>query len=469
MQNMSITFMAISGALSILLIAFILAVYFRRVVPTNEEHIVQSAKRTTSYGKNTNNGNTYYEWPSFLPIIGVSTIVLPVSVFNIDLENYEAYDIGRLPFVVDITAFFRIEDSSLSAARVSSFEELKEQLQSIVQGSVRSILASSDIEKIMQDRSEFGEHFTRQVESNITSWGLVVVKNIELMDIRDARDSHVIANIMEKKKSMIERESRVEVAKNMQEAEIAEVNAQRETELKRQEAEQAVGIRTAEKDKAVGVAKELALQEIKDQAKTTAEKDVLVKAATEVGQARINKDVEVVKAEQDKQTTVLVAEGKLEATKLESDGIKVEGVAKAAAETAILLAPVEAQVKLAKEINSNPLYLQYLVSIKGVEAMQVVGVSQAEALKESDLKVIVNSGETTAGVSKIMDIFSSHGGTGIASMLEAIAQGEGGKALLERFGVKLDGTQTVASDKDITADVTTVGTGDGLPKNAQQY
>ncbi len=458
------------GAIStILLLAFIIAIYFRRVVPTNEEHIVQSSKKTTSYGKNTNNGNTYYEWPSFIPIIGVSTIVLPVSVFNIDLENYEAYDIGRLPFVVDITAFFRIEDSSLSAARVYSFQELKEQLQTIVQGSVRSILASSDIEKIMQDRSEFGEHFTQQVEANIKNWGVVVVKNIELMDIRDARDSMVIANIMEKKKSLIERESRVEVAKNMQEAEIAEVNAKRETDIKRQEAEQAVGIRTAEKEKAVGVANEKAQQEIKDQAKTTAEKDVLVNSVTEVGQANINKDVQVVKAEQDKQTTVIVAEGQLAAKKLESDGIKVEGVAKASAETAILLAPVEAQVKLAKEINSNPGYLQYLISIKGIEAMQVVGVTQADALKESELKVIVNSGETTAGVSKIMDIFSSKGGTGIASMLEAIAQGEGGKALLERFGVKLDSVVTSDSEKISTSGITTVSTGDSLPKEVKKY
>ena len=44
-----------------------LAICFRRVVATNEVHIVQSAKRTTSYGKDTTNGNTYYQWPSWIP------------------------------------------------------------------------------------------------------------------------------------------------------------------------------------------------------------------------------------------------------------------------------------------------------------------------------------------------------------------------------------------------------------------
>jgi flotillin len=38
-------------------------------VPTNEVHIVQSSKKTTSYGKDTGHGNTYYEWPTWLPVV----------------------------------------------------------------------------------------------------------------------------------------------------------------------------------------------------------------------------------------------------------------------------------------------------------------------------------------------------------------------------------------------------------------
>ena len=83
-------------------------VLYRRVVPTNEVHIVQSSKKTLSYGKDTGNGNTYYKFPSWVPIIGVTVKELPVSVFSIDIDNYEAYDLGRLPFVLDLTAFFRV-------------------------------------------------------------------------------------------------------------------------------------------------------------------------------------------------------------------------------------------------------------------------------------------------------------------------------------------------------------------------
>jgi flotillin len=139
------------------------ALLYRRVVSTNEVHIVQSSKKTLSFGKDTGNGNTYYEWPAWVPRFGIIKAVMPVSVFDVVLSGYEAYDLGRLPFVVDVVAFFRITDSNMAAQRVASFEELLEQLKAILQGAVRTILASNDIESIMQGRSKFGEAFTAEV------------------------------------------------------------------------------------------------------------------------------------------------------------------------------------------------------------------------------------------------------------------------------------------------------------------
>ena len=200
------------GFISFVVLLIITALFLRRVVETNEVHIVQSAKATKSYGKDTPNGNTYYEWPSWVPVLGVTKIKLPVSVFDLELQAYEAYDVGRVPFVVDIVAFFRIDDSNLAAQRVESFMELKQQLLAIIQGAVRTILASHDIDRIMLERSIYGEQFTEAVKDQLGSWGVVPVKNIELMDIRDAADNRVVHNIMEKKKSLIEMESRTEVA-----------------------------------------------------------------------------------------------------------------------------------------------------------------------------------------------------------------------------------------------------------------
>lgn len=45
----------------------------------------------------------------------MNVISLPVSVFQIKIDEYEVYDIERLPFIVDLTAFFRVADSDLAA------------------------------------------------------------------------------------------------------------------------------------------------------------------------------------------------------------------------------------------------------------------------------------------------------------------------------------------------------------------
>ena len=78
-----------------------------------------------------------------------SHIVLPVSVFDLSLSSYEAYDKERLPFLVDVTAFFRISDSNKAASRVHTFAELNDQLRSIVQGAVRSILELAGISYVL--------------------------------------------------------------------------------------------------------------------------------------------------------------------------------------------------------------------------------------------------------------------------------------------------------------------------------
>lgn len=435
---------SIGGVALLGLIGFFVALSLRRVVSTNEVHIVQSSGKTTSYGKDTTNGNAYYEWPSSLPVLGVTKIVLPVSVFDLDLKDYEAYDKGRLPFVVDVKAFFRITDSNLAAARVASFEELHNQLKAVVQGAVRSILASNEIEEIMQGRSKFGHEFTTEVDGQLKEWGVATVKSIELMDIRDHKDSQVIQNIMAKKKSHIEMESRTEVAKNKRLAEVAEIEARREVDVQKQTALQTVGLRTIESERQVELQRQAKTQAVKEQEKLTKEKEMNVLQVENIRRAEITKEVSIVQAQQNQQTailaaegqkktTVLQAEGQLESKKRESEGITLEGTARADAEKAMQLAPVQAQITLAKEIGSNESYQKYLVTIRQVESNQAVGIAQAAALAKADVKVISNTGTPVAGIGNVMELFSSKGGTEIGAMLEGLAQTEGGQKLITKF------------------------------------
>lgn len=453
----------IFGALGTLLAATVIigvltALFLRRVVPTNMVHIVQTTRKTTSYGRNRPAGNTYYAWPTWFPVIGITVVTMPESVFQVKLTDYEAYDSARLPFMVDVSAFFRISDSDTAAQRVFSFAELNEQLQAVLQGAVRRILATNPLEEIMQQRALLGKQFTSEVDENIKEWGVCTVKMIEFMDLRDSKQSSskVIANIMAKEQARIDQESRVKVAEHDRSATIAEIEAQRQKDLSAQEAEQQVGIRTAEKVKTVGIQNEKAKQDIQEQAKLTAEREMDVKrvrdtkaaeiaktvAETEamqnksvaITQAEQNKSVAITEAEGTKTSTQTRAEGDLFAQLKEAEGIAAKGRADGEAQKAVLMAPVEAQIALAEKIASSDGYQKYLVTIRQVEATEAVGKELAGALGKADIKIVSGGagGNLMADTNGILGLFTPQGGMSLAGMATALAATPEGSALLEK-------------------------------------
>lgn len=408
-------------------------VTLRRVVPTNMVHILQYSRKTISYGKGQAGGNVYYEFPAWIPVLGITKRELPVSNFDLNLDAYEAYDQDRVPFVLDIKAFFRIADTNEAANKVGSFGELQDHLKGIVQGAVRSIMANAKLEDIMSERSVYGEKFTNAVSNQLREWGVVPVKNIELMDIRDAKGEEVISNIMAKKKSDIEKESRIEVAKNRQIAKTAEIEAQRIIEVKAQDAAEAVGKRKAEVNQAVGIQDQIAQQEIASQAKLTKEKEMEVARVQEVKQAEIRRQAEIIKAEQEAKVITTIADANLSAKQKEASGIEAEGKAMAKAKELDQLASVTAQTELAAKIGENKPYQEYLIRIEQVRANQAVGIEQAKNLGKAQIKVIANAGDIDSGVNSVREVFSPKGGTAIGGMLEALANTDTGKALIKQF------------------------------------
>lgn len=454
----------------------------RRVVKPSEVHVVRRSKKTEVYGdiqklnttpaegetpvatnSNEVSGNAYYAIPSWMPIWGVQIQMLPLANFSVDLNDYEAYDKDRLPFMVDVTAFFRIADYRQAASRIESNKTLSEHLTKIVQSAVRSILANDSLDEIMGQRSVYGDKFTTEVKNNLKEWGIVPVKSIELMDVRDKPGEKVIHNIMEKRKSFIDMESRKEVAKNGQAAKEAEIRAEQEIALKEQEKEETVGKRTAEREKAVGIAKEQANQEIHAQEKETKIREMEVIKEGTIRQAEIDKEkliidsnakkesgkidaeAKVIVAEQNKAATALDAEatlikttkdaeGQLIVAQNQAKGTEAKGLADATAEEKLGLAKVAPQISLAKEIGENQNYQKYLIEIKKVEATQTVGVEQAKNLGNAQIKIVANAGSNVSeGVGSVMDLFSAKGGQSLGSMLETFAGTEQGQKILAKL------------------------------------
>ena len=455
------------------LVLLIYVLKLRRIVPTNVVHIVQRGNTTTSYGVN-KTSNVYYEWPGWLPRFGVTVRELPVSNFDIELEKYEAYDKDRVPFVVDVKAFFRIGDTNVAAEKVENYEELKGQLKNVVQGAVRSILAKSKLEEIMEERSVFGKQFTEAVNADLKNWGVEAIKSIELMDVRDADGSNVIRQIMAKRMSAIDKESRVEVAQNNRAAEEAELEAAKNIAVKRAKtqeesgkadalSQQNIGVAKAKSLEVAGIAEQNSLMKIAEARKTTAEKDMEVVRVNQVEQSKINKESEEIDAAKNREVIKINsdankyqvevdASAELEADKKRAEGIQIKGqaeatviAAKGESEALALekeqLASVTAQTTLAKEIGENKGYQDFLIREKVVKKDEIVEVAQAEAygkaLEKADLKILANSGDVQSGMNKFTDILSSKGGTQINGMIESLKQTDEGKALFDMLKNKM--------------------------------
>lgn len=470
---LSLSWYVVPAVIFVLITIYVLSL--RRIVPTNVVHIVQRGDKTVSYGIG-KGSNVYYQFPAWIPKLGVIVRVLPVSNFDIDLFKYSAYDKDRVPFVVDVKAFFHIADTNKAAEKVESFEELKGQLVNVVQGAVRSILAKSKLEEIMEERSIFGDKFTESVRKDLANWGVEDIKNIELMDIRDADGSNVIHQIMAKRISAIDMESRSEVAQNRKVAEQAELEAQQSIDVTRAETEkiageasarsrQAIGIAQAESEKNAGIAHQDAVSEIAKAEKKTAEQKMEVVKVNAIKQAEIEKEAAIITQEQQKKQTEIAAEAnkfkveteaaaKLEAQKKEAEAIKTvgeaqaevikaKGLSEAEAKKQMELANVTAQTTLAQEIGTNDSYQNYLVKIREIEISGEVNKVQyqslAEALRGADLKLLVNSGDVHSGLNSFSDLLSSKGGSAANGLLEGLkntAAGAGIVSLLEGLGKK---------------------------------
>ena len=391
---------------------------WRRIVKPEMVHVVMTANKATSYGKDAKdakdkdkpNGNVYYKWPKWIPGLGVEVKELSVANFTIPIDGYDAYDKDRVPFLVDIRTFFRISDTNKAAERISTEKEMQDQIKEIVRGAVRNLLAKAKIAEIMEERSKYGADFTESIKEQLEEWGVVPVKNIELMDIRDVQQKTdpktgvaeigPIGRIMAMKQAEIEKESRMKVAVANQEAREKEIEAERQVAIKEAEKEEHVGKRNAEKDQTVGIAKEKSKQEIAEEAKVTMEKNLAVEQVNQVTNAEISQkkaiiDAETIKkqtiiqAEQDKEKVIIDTEAKKQQIEINTNAEKynTETIAAAnrkAKEEAASAVKFEKETiaageRKAKEeaAEANKIYMEK--NAKGIEAE---GLAKAAAEKE---------------------------------------------------------------------------------------
>lgn len=434
-------------------IALFIASLYRTVVPTNMVHIVNSAKGRITYGSNTKDGNTYYAFPSWMPVIGVNVTYFETSNFPVQLHKSRVHALNNVPIRINVQSFFALSNADIVSQRVASDGKLKEDLEAIVTSALRTVCAQFTIEDLLAKRLEIAEMYTKEVSHSIEKWGLVVVGEIAITHIEDDEGSNAISDIRDKEISAINRESRLVQADNHREAQMKEIEAQRQVDLSKQEAEQQVSTRTAEKEKAVGIAKELTRQEIAEQALNTAERDMAVKKANETRQAEIAKSVsitqaeakqaiEVLQAQTDKDKQALEAEAQLVLAQRQAEGItaveqakangvRANGEALAESEKAMQLASVTAQITLAEKVSGDKDYQDYLIRVEQVKANTEVGIAQAAALEKANINIVGGPGANV--------------GLSMASVLSGFTSTELGQQVV---GKVLGSAMTASADKE---------------------
>jgi len=473
------------------LIVLYIMTQLRKVVPTNEAHVVQTAKKSISYWKNVDwwkNGNVYYAWPSWLPGFWVSVQKLPLSIFDLQLNDYKAYDSWKVPFQVDITAFFVIKDPEIAAQKVETITELKNQLNETLKWVVRKVLASKDIVDIMESRTEIKDEFYNQVFDAVKSWW-IMLQNVEFMDIRDADGSQVVTNIMMKKRSQIEAESQIEVAENQKNAIIEKENkeaearaaaaaaksradiiasdSEREAQLKVIENEKLTQNQEIEKERILAVQKEEAKQKLYEAEKLTKQKELAVKQVEEEKNAEIAKSIELIKADEQKQKMIIDAQAEKEKTELEAtaDKIKVEleadaqkkkiesiGIAKAKELDYIGTAEAKNKSQMAEALNSfSKEALDFMKKQLDVKLSEIVDLEKAKALSKADVKVISTGANGWEWVKSFMDLFSANWWTNIGAMVEAAKNTMGEEKVNELIG-KFTGKKEKKVDKIVKKD-----------------
>lgn len=472
----------------VVIIAIIIAAKYRTVVPTNMVHIVNSSSGRRVYGKDSEFGNTYYSFPDWIPKIGVNVTQFPTSNFGVELLDYAAYDHKRLPFQVDVQAFFVMENADIVSQRVSDFRELKDHLQKIVSGAVRKVTASLPLERILSARSELSLEFDAEVSEQLKDWGVKAVNSIEFMNIKDANGSTVIQDIQQKEESRINRESREVQAENEQAAKIKEIEAQRKVAMEQENAAQQVGTRTAEKNQAVGIAQEQSKQAVAEQNKLTTEKNMEVKRIEETRAAEIAKEValtlaeqkrqeitinaesqkvaEITEAEAEKQKQVLAAQAEKQALELKAEADKKAQELKAEADQKAVQLSSEAQLEADKRKAEGTLAIQDAEAV----GIKKIGTAKADAEKEMQMasvtaqtelanqigdnanyqtyllqvKQIEVNGEIGIAQAKALESANiqivggsgTDGGLSLGGMLTGLVATDAGKAIVERVAGK---------------------------------
>ncbi len=347
-------------------------------VPPNEVMVVYGRKRRTSDGKVVGyrviTGGAAFIWPLFeeYRLISLNLIQIPLKIENTP-------NIDGVLITVEAVGNVKISsDPELLGAAIERFlgydtNEIERQIHDILEGQMRQIIGTLQVEEIVQKREKITEQVTQNATMDLSKIGircdLIVVNRISdnlgyIEALGKKRTAEVIrdASIGE---AEAQRDATIKASNAIREGEQTRLDneaqiaaAQRDLDMKKAQYHALVAEQQATAAQAGPKANAMAMQEVKKQEvkvqeiETEARIAVSIKEAerkqkeliaTQIRPAEAQKDAIVLVAEGEANAAVVRAEAEAKAARIQAEGQRAAQIALAEAERVRLSAEGEGQ------------------------------------------------------------------------------------------------------------------------------
>jgi len=378
---------------SILLIIIYAIIRTYTVVKPNQVHVVVTrSKGRKVYMSRAGEKSSYFHIP-FLQ----QRIIMPLENIPLQLEDIPLRDKDLAKFLADVRAWLNISDPILAAERIGKvetehtergYEAIRIDVIDLIQGVVRNSSMKMPVEEIMKERKLFSDSVKKEVEAELTQFGMTVVA-LEVIHFDDIEGFHVIKDLESRQATIIDVETRKMLAEKNSEATVVESLKQKETEVEKAKNEEEYKVRQTVKDETVRTREIQRDQKLSEQQEAANEKKVEAEQTLQVGLADVAKQTAIKKAEADAESNLLKG-------KADADVTRVKGEADADIVKAKALAEAEG---IDKKADAQKKYDDAATTIEAIKTLENIEIAKftelSKALQAAKITIVTSDAKGT--------------------------------------------------------------------------
>lgn len=381
---MTQTTLIIAGIIVLLVVLTIVGLLSRyRKCPSDQLLVVYGKVGGTSAAKMYPGGGVFV-WPVIQDYKTMS--MRPFQIIS-SVEGPDKNTIRTRVKVALTTAIS--QDSSIQQNAATRFlsaneSEVQDQLKTILDGSIRLIIASMSVEELNSDRDAFKTKVNENLGNELSKVGYDIT-NINIQEISDEQD--ILKNLSKKKETDARAQAEADIADKEKDGAIRKAKIQKDQEIE---------VATADKERETTVA-----QTKQEQAVQVA--DIEKERETQIAETLKIKDIKLAETEKDKQTGIAQQKAEQEANIANADADAESKKAAAKARKISAIAKAEAEAESVKNEQEALKQIRIIKAQQEQEAENTKNIQEKEAKEaeyESDKKQRKAEADKKAGVAE---------------------------------------------------------------------